>query len=641
MCGISGIVGVAVAEQHVRRMNDCLAHRGRDGHAVSKLRVRRSEVVGAFGHRRLSVLDLSAAADQPMERREGEMQIVFNGEIYNFQSLRDALEAEGVRFRTHSDTEVILEGWALHGASFISRLRGMFAFAIWDESAAQLVLVRDQFGIKPLYLARRAGAIAFASEVRALLAGGFGERTLSHDAVGAYLALGSIPEPLCAISGIEPLPPGAIRRFTLRDGSLIGEQTERFALPLEITDTPAITDVRDAARAVREALRESVRYHLVSDVPVGCFLSGGVDSSAVVALAAEAAGKRLETFTVVFEEAQFSEAAPARAVANRYGTRHQEIPLRGSDFLNALPAAFEAMDQPSLDGLNTFVVSRAVHEAGLKVVLSGLGGDELFGGYASFRRAWAARHWWRLTAPLRGVAGRAAAVTTNDRAAKAAQLFAEPDLALGAYRASRALFSGRRLVALAGGTSRIPVEEPPPGLSLLQRVSWYESTGYMRSVLLRDSDVFSMAHHLELRVPFVDRGVAAASLRISDALKMKGGAKGVLVEAVRDLLPREVWDRPKQGFALPFADWMRGPLAREIEVTLTASSLVERVGLRPRAVRDVWRAFQSGNGGMTWSRPWALYTLVRWATNAGVSIAAQREDLSLQRPATQAVWPAA
>jgi asparagine synthase (glutamine-hydrolysing) len=200
-------------------------------------------------------------------------------------------------------------------------------------------------------------------------------------------------------------------------------------------------------------------------------------------------------------------------------------------------------------------------------------------------------------------------------------LFGERDLALGAYRASRALFGGRGLAALTGQHVDIPVEPPPPGLTLLQRVSWYEVTGYMRSVLLRDSDVFSMAHHLELRVPFVDREVAASSLRISDELKLDGGGKAVLLDAVRDLLPREVWDRPKQGFTLPFADWMRGPLAREIDAALTSAPRLERVGLRAEGVRAVWRAFQSGRGAVSWSRPWALYTLVRWAETVNASVA--------------------
>jgi asparagine synthase (glutamine-hydrolysing) len=621
MCGIVGIVGMRAARRAVSAMNDCIAHRGRDGDAVADTPDQEGEVIGAFGHRRLSVIDLSDAGGQPMATADGRLLIVFNGEIYNYAALRADLVAAGALFRGHSDTEVILEGWKRHGSAFLSELRGMFAFVIWDSAAGELALVRDQFGIKPLYVARRADAIAFGSELKALIAGGFGERTIDARAVSAYLALGSIPEPLAIVSDARPLPAGIVRRIRFRNGRVVSESDERFALPLEASAEPAIVRMDDAADLVRTALRDSVAHHMVSDVPVGLFLSGGIDSSAVVALAAEATGRALDTFTVVFSEARFSEAGPARAVATRYATRHEEILLSDTDFLDSLPSAFAAMDQPSLDGLNTYVVSRAVHNAGLKVVLSGLGGDELFSGYASFRRARKLHHLWATTRTFHPMVARVANAGRSQRADKLSLFFAEQDLALGAYRASRALFGGRGLAALTGQHDRIPVEAPPPGLSLLQRVSWYEVTGYMRSVLLRDSDVFSMAHHLELRVPFVDREVAASSLRISDELKLRGGGKAVLVEAVRDLLPREVWDRPKQGFTLPFAEWMRGPLTPDIDAALTSATRLERVGLRPAGVRAVWRDFLDGRGAMSWSRPWALYTLVRWAETVDASVA--------------------
>ena len=622
MCGVAGLFGAAAPAETLTRMSACIAHRGRDDDGLETMASRDGTTVGALAHRRLAVLDLSPAGRQPMSSIDGNLRIVFNGEIYNYEKLRDALLRDGASFRSHSDTEVILQGWAHYGTSFFAQLRGMFALAIWDRDAGELVLARDAFGIKPLYICRRGEALAFASEVRALLAGGFGDRSISIGAVAAYLALGSIPEPLSIVSGVTPLPPGTVRRITLRGGRIVAERDERFALPFEAPSEPVVHTMRDAARIVRSALRDSVAHHLVSDVPVGLFLSGGVDSSAIVALAAEGSGKQLDTFTVVFDEERFSEAGPARTVADRYATRHQEILLHASDFLEALPAAFSAMDQPSLDGLNTYVVSRAVHDAGLKVVLSGLGGDELFGGYASFRRAWTARDWWIPTRPVHGLLARTAAALGDQRTDKASLLFAERDLALGSYRASRALFAGRGLAALTGRHDEIPVEQPPPGLSLLQRVSWYEVTGYMRSVLLRDSDVFSMAHHLELRVPFVDRGVAGASARIADALKMQGGGKAVLVEAVRDILPREVWDRPKRGFSLPFAGWMRGPLAGEVESALKSATRLERVGIRADAARAVWQAFRSGRGGVSWSRPWALYTLLRWAETADASVGA-------------------
>lgn len=618
MCGIAGVAGTQAALDLTGVMTQCLAHRGRDDHASAEVRDASGALVGALGHRRLSILDLSLLGHQPMASRDGRMVIVFNGEVYNFRELRDDLRGRGHVFNSDSDTEVILAGWREYGRRFVRSMRGMFAFALWDRDASELSLARDPFGIKPLYIVRRAGTVAFASEIRALLAAGVAPRRISAEAVHAYLSLGSIPDPLVAVGGIQTLAPGSVLTLRFEKGIVVGEENAVMASALEPSGAVPERDMRAASSIVREALRDSVAHHLVSDVPVGLFLSGGVDSSAVVALATEASGARLDTFTVVFEEARFSEAAPARTVAERYKTRHREIQLSGRDFLAALPDAFAAMDQPSLDGLNTYVVSKAVHDAGLKVVLSGLGGDELFGGYASFRRAWSARGLWRGTGWAREPLAQLASASRDGRANKLALLLHSDDLALGAYRASRALFAGRGLAALAGNGAAVPPVPPPPGLTLLQRVSWYEITGYMRSVLLRDSDVFSMAHHLELRVPFVDRAVAAASLRIDDALKMRGGGKAVLVEAVRDLLPATVWDRPKQGFTLPFADWLRGPLAGEIANALQSGRRLERLGLRPAATNAVWSDFL--RGAVSWSRPWALYTLVRWAETLDVSL---------------------
>ncbi|MEX2080324.1 MAG: asparagine synthase C-terminal domain-containing protein, partial [Dehalococcoidia bacterium] len=358
------------------------------------------------------------------------------------------------------------------------------------------------------------------------------------------------------------------------------------------------------------------------DVPVGFFLSGGIDSSAVVGVAREVTAAEIETFTVVFAEREFDEAGPAAAIAERFGTRHNEIPLSGDDLLASLPAAFSAMDQPSMDGLNTYVVSRAVRERGIKVVLSGLGGDELFAGYPSFRRARTLAAVWALGKPLRGTLGALAAGAQSIRADKARLLLASRDPARGAYLASRALFAGRSLSALAGPFEESEDVRPPEGLSLLQQVSWYETNGYMRNTLLRDSDVFSMAFGLELRVPFVDRRMVSTAAAVDDRLKLRSGvSKPVLVDAVHDLLPPEVWDRPKQGFTLPFERWLCGPLRAEMEAALTRKRL-HRVGVDADAARTVWAEFLRGNVG--WSRPWALYTLVRWAEENDLSVEVER-----------------
>ena len=631
MCGLAGVFGgsrEAAATPVARRMSEALAHRGPDDVGLFDLSGPGSAPGGTFAHRRLSILDLSPCGHQPMTARAGRFTIVFNGEIYNYNELRAELSRRGRAFASDSDTEVILEGWASEGETFLRRLRGMFSLAIWDDRAGRGYLARDAFGIKPLYVASVAGQVLFASELRAILATGLVPRHLSRAAMLGFLSQGAVPEPLTAIEGVEALPPGTVSTVSIEEGRAVLGPPRSFARSLEPAAVPLEDDPVTAARLVGTALRESVRLHLVSDVPVALFLSGGIDSSAVVALASEQTAEPLQTFTITFGEKEFSEAGAAASVAKRFATEHHEVPLSGADLLRSLPAALDAMDQPSLDGLNTYAVSAAVRRAGFKVVLSGLGGDELFAGYPSFARARRLARAWSALGPLRPLVERAAgplARRARTRGAKLGMCIGGDDPASAAYRASRALFAGQSLVDLLGEASAAgsaPAAAPPPGgLSLLQRVSWYELTGYMRSTLLRDSDVFSMAHGLELRVPFVDAGVAAASMAVADSVKLDPAIpKRLIVDAVGDVLPREVWDRPKRGFELPFARWMRHELRAEVNDVLTSSVRVSRVGLRPDVVRAIWKDFLDQRGGITWSRPWALFCLVRWAETVGATI---------------------
>lgn len=603
-------------------MDTSLSHRGPDDRGFESYVDREGRPACTFAHRRLSILDLSHAGHQPMRAVSGNLTITYNGEVYNFRTLRDELIAAGTVFRSDSDTEVILQGFARHGTEFLARMRGMFAFALYDSGTGVGYLARDPFGIKPLFLSEVDGSVLFASEVRAILASGLVARRISTGALRSYLTYGSASEPMTMVDGVRALPPGTVARLTYAaDGRVEMSEPARF------TDSPFAPRKKDrvefgpgdAARLLRNTLRDSVAHHLVSDVPVGIFLPGGIDSSAILALASEVSEARLDSYTVTFDEADFSETGPARAMARRYGTRHHEIPLRGHSLLSMLPDAFAAMDQPSMDGLNTFAISRAVRVNGPKVVLSGLGGDELFAGYPSFERAWRLRRLYNLPLAKR-VAMFAAHGIRGLTAEKLRILFSETDPARGAYRASRALFGSRivRILAGHGMPAHLPV--PPEGLTLLQRVTWYEATGYMLNTLLRDSDVFSMAHGLELRVPFVDTKVARAAAMIPDDLRLRGGAsKPMLVESMRDLLIEEVWNRPKQGFTLPFERWLHNELLPEVSRTFVNEEFA-RVGIDPEAAGGVWRSFLGGKRGMNWSRPWALYTLMRWARQNDVSV---------------------
>jgi asparagine synthase (glutamine-hydrolysing) len=560
-----------------------------------------------------------------MQSPDSRFTLTYNGEIYNFREIRDELISVGAQFSSSGDTAVILEGWKRWGSGLLPKMRGMFALALWDRDEERCYLARDAYGIKPLYLHDSGGTVLFASEIRALLASERIPRRLDALAMRSYLATGSVAEPQTIIDSVRALPPGTFVSVDCRRGSNIVGDPIRFAAPLPISNDE---EQRFDPAHLRQVLRDSVQHHFVSDVPVALFLSGGIDSSTVVAIASEVATTRLDTFTITFGEADYSEAEPARIVAKRFGTSHHEIPLTARDLLDSLPGAFAAMDQPSLDGLNTFAVSHAVRQNGIKVVLSGLGGDELFAGYPSFARAATANRLWPLRPAVRAVVGRAAAVSKDSRFQRMKILFDAATPARGAYRASRTLFDDERVRSLTGSTrGEIPslVADSPEEmmLSLMQQLSLFETTGYMRNTLLRDSDVFSMAHSLELRVPFVDREVAKAAMSIPDSVKLRRGvSKPVLVETMKDILPESLLVRRKQGFTLPFERWMRDQLFDEVSTVLRSPS-TSSVGLSPEEVARVWKESLDRRGGMTWSRPWALYTLKRWADQNDVAIADQ------------------
>lgn len=618
MCGINGVFRAGDNFAAVRRMTDALAHRGPDDAGLQSLVDARDQPLGAFGHRRLAILDLTSAGHQPMLSEDGRYCITYNGEIYNFPELKHELEKAGVAFRSHCDTEAIIHGWALYGIPFLKKLRGMFAFALWDRDLRRGYLVRDAFGIKPLYVAATPGAVLFASEVRALVASGAVDRVLSAEGIASFLNSGSVAEPFTIVEGVRAIGPGTVVEVVFKGDVPVLGDVEIFAEAFP--DEPAIAlTMEESATLLRDALRDSVRHHLLSDVPVATFLSGGLDSSAIVGIATEVATSPLETFTVTFSEAEYNEGALALKVAERFHTKHHDVHVSESDLLNAMPAAFAAMDQPSLDGLNTYIVSGAVRGSGIKVALSGLGGDELFAGYPSFRRAARISPLWHLPSFVRGLSAFSARGLGGVRAEKINALMRSESPASGAYRASRMLFGNVQTSELIDG----PQEQKGwswqasararSGMSLLKQVSVEELTGYMRNTLLRDSDVFSMAHGLEVRVPFLDPAVVRVAAGAADSSKLRGSAsKPLLVKAVEDLLPPELLTCPKRGFTLPFEKWMRNDLGAELEA-MFGGQAAEGAGLRRNASMKVWRSFTDNGGSVTWSRPWALYTLMRWA----------------------------
>jgi asparagine synthase (glutamine-hydrolysing) len=630
MCGILGIVGrnAVIGEGILERGTQSLAHRGPDDSGTILLRDSiPTPVEIGLGSRRLAILDLSPLGHQPMHDAETGNWIVYNGEIYNFRDVRRELEQAGTSFVSHSDTEVLLKAYARWGEQCLVKFRGMFAFAIWDARRHCLFLARDPMGIKPLYYARSGSYFLFASEVRSLLGTGLVPRRIDHAGLVNYLTFGSAYDPLTLVESVRALPPG--HSMTWEDGSL------RLSPYWDLVDekasgetTPTVQNEKLAAEQLRPLLEESVRMQLVSDVPLGVFLSGGIDSSALVSILSRG-GVTPSTFSIVFREAEFSEVEYSRAIAREFRTDHHEIVVSQQDVLAALPQALQAMDLPTMDGVNTFFVSRETRAAGVKVALSGLGGDEVFAGYSSFRTVPRmerfARFWKNVPGSVRGsLASAFAAVSAeNDQNRKLASLARDNGRVPHPYFLARMLFtpSQRDLllskadaaaVELAESAERSRLAQSLP-LDAINRVSYLESRCYMLNTLLRDADFMSMSQGLEVRVPLIDHLLARAVLALPGAWKLNGTPKKLLVESLGGSLPPAVVHRPKRGFTLPFEDWMRQELRSEIEPALDARQVAEGpLGdlLDGKQVQQVWKDFL--RGAVSWSRPWSLYVLQRW-----------------------------
>jgi len=584
VCGIAGLAtldGSPVDPGPLPAMCDALVHRGPDDAGTW------AEGPVALGARRLSIIDL-AGGHQPMASADGRTVVVQNGEIYNHAALRSELQAAGHSFTTRCDTEVLLHGYRQWGEGLLERLRGMFALAVWDAGERRLLLARDRFGIKPLYWTvqrSRRPVLAFASELKALRRLGLREE-LDPDALEAYLAFNSIPAPLTIFRGVAKLAPGHL--LSLRPGS--EPRLREWCRPL-----PARADAlrgeseEELAGEVLERLRDSVRAHLVADVPVGVFLSGGVDSGALTALAAQETPGRVATFSIGFEEESFDELALARLVAQRYGTDHHELVLR-VDAVSLLGEVVDAFDEPFADSsaLPTYLVSRLASQH-VKVALSGEGGDELFGGYHTYVANLLARRLAPLARVARPVVERLPSssrrVSFDYKARRFVRAAHLPPVERH-HGFKEILAPGLRAELLGGVRSHPPADPLGPwhehwaateGSEELARLQELDLNLYLPSDLLVKTDRASMAHSLEARVPFLDPAVAELALALPTAMKVRGRqTKRLLRRAVEPLLPHEVVGGAKRGFSIPAAAWFRGelePFAREV---LNEAQVVDR-----------------------------------------------------------------
>jgi asparagine synthase (glutamine-hydrolysing) len=648
MCGICGAIGIEskeAGEAVVRRMMCAMVHRGPDEEGLL------AAPGLSAGTRRLSIIDLPGGS-QPIWNESGTLAVFFNGEIYNFLALRGELEAGGHQFRTRSDTEVIVHAYEAWGKDCVRRLHGMFAFAIVEMPQGhgglpgRVFLARDRLGIKPLYYAIADGVLLFASEVRALLASGCLAANLSAEALSAFLLFGSVSEPMTLVEGVASLPPGHCMAISTAGRISTAEPTAYWDIGSELAD--AAGPSRDAtvppATRVRSLLEDAVRSHLIADVPVGVFLSSGLDSTAIATLASRAQNG-IHTFTVAFPDSEFSEAEIARSTAKRLGTDHSELTLSDVEMLARLEEAIAAFDQPSMDGINTYFVSWAARQAGLKVALSGLGSDELFGGYSSFRDTSRVS---RLAAMARFVprglrafiANRAMdwnalrISPTGSRKAFAAWL--DPSSLPHPYFFTRALFTTQRTASwlqedcnewsgTAWGRWLSHATSETRSMDSFTAISWLELRSYLVNTLLRDTDALSMRHSLEVRVPFLDSALVEYMLSLPESAKRDlQQPKALLIKALGDLLPPEVAAQPKRTFTFPWENWLRGPLGKRVAAGLADWSPALQSRLDGTMARGVWSDFLGGR--TTWARPWSLYVLNEWVKrNLGAAEAGRAE----------------
>lgn len=615
MCGIAGVAGLkdkATADSMIRRMSGAIAHRGPDADGFFV------DDGIAFGHRRLSIIDLSETANQPLFDASGRFAIMLNGEIYNYREVRKQFPE--YPFRTQSDTEVILAAFEKYGPKCLELLNGMFTIAIWDKTSRELFVARDRLGVKPFYYSITSeGVMLFASEIRSLLESGLIERTLHREALTEYLMYQSVYSPRTIVEGIHQLPAGTYGIHS--DGRL------EIRTYWRIEDAPSRNEAAETTevhRNVKELLLRSVERRVISDVRLGAFLSGGIDSSAVVALMSEVSDQPVDTFSVTFSEPEFDESEYSNLIAKRFSTRHTTVELSAGDFLGELPNALRAVDSPTGDGINTYVVSKATRNAGITVALSGLGGDELFAGYSYFFNWLDTQKGLLKKIPrfVRKPLAQALATSTRSKHQRMADILSAENLDLaGIYPMFRQVMSRQTAHDYyANGNGKQTIQKLLDEKSarvgrfpLLSQVTIAELLGYTQNVLLKDTDQFSMASALEVREPFFDYLLVEYVLGIPDEIKLPKYPKSLLVESIAPLLPDEIVHREKKGFVLPFQTWMRGELRELCETSL--KNLESREIFQPRMLSSKWNAFLTGSKGVLWSELWHLVVLSEWLEN--------------------------
>ena len=620
MCGISGIFGDIRQEEIkfcLEKMSRNMIHRGpdQDGFFVQNNL--------GFAHRRLSIIDLSDAGRQPMTDSSGRFTIVFNGEIYNFNELKNQLS--DYSYISQSDTEVVLAAFVKWGKQMLSHLNGMFALAIWDNYSGELFLARDRMGIKPLYFFSENGIFIFASEIRAMLASDLIPRKINRNVLQNFLVRQTVHSPETAVLNIQMLGPGEWICVTENSSHREKWWELKPGLGFNSDNQPEVIK-----KNVRSLLSSAVERRMVSDVPVGAFLSGGIDSSAVAGLMATLSSKPVDTFSVIFNEKEFDESLWSGMVAKKFNTRHHPILVKPEIFLEELPAALSALDHPSADGINSFVVSKLTRQQGIKVALSGLGGDELFAGYPVFTALHSISKRQKLySIPLflRNAGKKLLNIYPGGRRGDAMGevLCANGPQPEFIHPLFRRVYSHAQAALMFEDKVNVidPVEEywKSEGvnfkdLEFLSQISRAEIKTYTQDILLRDTDQMSMAHSLEVRVPFFDFTLVEYVLSISDSIKYPHFPKELLVESLGDLLPAQVVHRKKMGFTFPWKKWLLNDLKSFCETRIIR---IETRGIFKEGMPiTIWKRFLKSDLRVTWTHVWLLVVLDEWMEKNGI-----------------------
>src|SRR5580704_11404490 len=622
MCGIAGIASTDPRPEYLsatEKLAAAIRHRGPDSTAVKDF----GSCV--LGNTRLAIVDLSERGRMPMCNEDSTVWITYNGECYNAAQLRSSLVAAGHQFRSTTDTEVVVHLYEEYGDRCVEKLEGMFAFAIWDVARRKLLLARDRLGIKPLYynFSTSSGRLLFASEIKSMLASEAIPRKIDPSGIRAFLQLGHVPPPWTAIQGVKPLEPGYLGVW--HGGSF--ETNPYWILPASSNGHRPDRPEQTAAN-LREILLESSRRQLMSDVPVALFLSGGIDSAVLGALMRQAGADSLTALTIGFEEESFDETQPSRQTALSLGIPHRTIRLPASRMANSLDHALWAMDQPTVDGLNAYWISKAAAEAGFKVALSGQGGDELFGGYSSHE--WFER-FSRVASWLKPVSHVAGSGLLNHKSfpfrwRKLSYLVGADDPFVAAQLAVRVQFLEEDVSELLNPSLKAPdpVSEATECIrewarqitseDLMERIAFVDFPAHLEARLLRDGDAMSMAHSLEVRPVMLDHTLVEYVLSLPSSIRLQ--KKRLLLDATRECMPGslhfDLRTRPKRTFTFPFSRWIGEDLRATIQETFSLDRLGAVGVLNPEAVRKLWARYLENPAAVGWSRLWTIFVLARW-----------------------------